>query len=92
MRAPALPVTASVVLSVLGLVVVLALIWRVLIDPPGSPLDERYGAYVSLVAAVAMLYGDFLSLREEGLADADARTDIETVRLRSARTGDAAGS
>jgi hypothetical protein len=88
MRAPALPVTFGVITTVLALLALLGLLWRVLIDPPASPLDERYGAYVSLVAAVAMFYGGFLSMRQEGLADGDARTEIETVRLPGTGTGD----
>jgi Mn2+/Fe2+ NRAMP family transporter len=86
MRAPAVPVTFSMIVTVLSLLALLGLLWRVLIDPPGSPLDERYGAYVSLIAALAMFYGGFLSMRQEGVADRDARTQIETVRLRGTGT------
>lgn len=90
MRAPAVPVTFGVITSVLALLALLALLWRVLIDPPGSPLDVRYGAYVSLIAALAMFYGGFLSLRREGVAERDQRTEIETVRLSGAGTSEPA--
>jgi hypothetical protein len=90
MRAPAVPATFSMITIVLGLFALLGLLWRVLIDPPGSPLDERYGAYVSLIAALAMFYGGFLSLRHEGLAERDERTEIETVRLPGTGTSEPA--
>jgi hypothetical protein len=80
-RAPAVPVTASVFVTVLGLLTALALVWRVLIDPPGGVLEVRYGGYVALVAALVTFYGGFRSMREEGMSKRDARTDVETVRL-----------
>jgi Mn2+/Fe2+ NRAMP family transporter len=80
-RAPAIPVTCSVLVTVFSLLTALALFWRVLIDPPGGYLEVRYGGYVALVASLAMFYGGYLSMREEGLPARDARTDVETVRL-----------
>jgi hypothetical protein len=80
-RAPAIPVTFSVFATLLGLLTALALIWRVLIDPPGGVLEVRYGGYVALVASLGVFYGGYRSMRAEGLPDRDARTDVETVRL-----------
>ncbi len=80
-RAPAIPVTLSLVVTVLGLLTSAALLWRVVIDPPGGDLDVRWGGYVALAASLALFYGGYLSLRREGLSERDARTDIETVRL-----------
>ena len=80
-RAPAIPVTLSVFVTLLGLLTALAMLWRVLIDPPGGYLEVRYGGYVALVASLAMFYGGYRSMREEGLPPRDARTDVETVRL-----------
>jgi hypothetical protein len=84
-RAPALPVSVSVILTVVGLLNLVALIYRVLINVPGpdSQLERRAGAFIGLVAAIAVLYGAYRSLREEGLSDADARTEVETVDLGS---------
>jgi hypothetical protein len=82
-RAPAVPSTVALIVIVVALLTTLALIWRVLIDPPGAPLDERYGAYVALIASLAMLYGGYRSLRQEGLAESDAVTEIEVVSLSS---------
>jgi hypothetical protein len=83
-RAPALPVSLSVITTVLGGLTVLALIYRLLINVPGSDsgLDARTGAFLGLVSACAIAIGAFASLREEGLSPRDAPTTIPTVGLR----------
>lgn len=80
-RAPAIPVTFSLIVTLLGLLTSVGLLWRVVIDPPGGDLDVRWGGYVALAASAALFYGGYLSLRQEGLSGHDARTDIETVRI-----------
>ena len=90
-RAPAIPVTSGLIVMLLALLTALALIWRVLIDPPGGDLDVRWGGYVALVGSLAMFYGGYLSMRQEGLGDRDVRTEIEIVRLPGTGTDDPAG-
>ncbi len=70
-RAPALPVSLSVIVTVLGLLTVLALIYRVLIavPGPGSLIEGKIGAYLGLVVAAALTFGAFRSLREETRRD-----------------------
>jgi hypothetical protein len=82
-RAPALPVSLSVIVTVLGGVTVLTLIYRVLINAPGpdSLFDPRIGAFLGLVAGCGIAVGAFASLRQEGLSARDARTVIPTVTL-----------
>jgi cytochrome bd-type quinol oxidase subunit 2 len=76
-RAPAIPVTMSLVVMLLGIVTVLALIYRVLINPP--PHQET-GAYLGLLWAVGIAVGGYFSLRQEGIARRDERRDIPIVR------------
>jgi hypothetical protein len=76
-RAPALPVTMSLVVMLLGIVTVVALIIRVLIDPPPN---EQAGAYLALLSAIGILVGGYLSLRQEGVARRDAPANIPIVR------------
>jgi hypothetical protein len=73
-RAPALPVTLSVILTVLTLITTLVLIYRVLINQPGpgDVITTRTGAYVGLLSTAALLYGAYRSLREEGIPERDA--------------------
>jgi len=81
-RAPALPVSFSVIVTVLGLVTTLALIYRVLINVPGpdSLVESRFGAYLGLIAAGALAYGAFRSLRQETTPDG-SETAIPTVTV-----------
>ncbi|HEY2772183.1 MAG TPA: hypothetical protein VGI87_16525 [Solirubrobacteraceae bacterium] len=80
-RAPAIPVSLSVVVTVLALITVLFLIYRVLINVPGpdSVIDRKAGAYLGLISSVAILYGGYASLRQEGILPSDGPLDIPTV-------------
>ncbi len=77
-RSPAIPVTLSLVVAVLGLITVLALIYRVLINPASH---EQAGAFLALLSAIGLAYGGYLSLREEGISRRDAPSDIPVVPL-----------
>jgi hypothetical protein len=82
-RAPALPVTMSVIVTVFGSITVIALVYRVLINPPGdSFLSPKAGAYLGLISALGIAYGGYASMRQEGLSAKDVRTDIPAVKLR----------
>ena len=76
-RSPAIPVTLSLIVALLGPISVLALIYRVLIN---APAHEQAGAYLGLLSAIAIAYGGYLSLREEGISRRDAPRDIPVVR------------
>ncbi|HUA07076.1 MAG TPA: hypothetical protein VMB27_24430 [Solirubrobacteraceae bacterium] len=76
-RAPALPVTMSLVVLLLGIITVVALVIRVLIDPP--PHQEA-GAYLALLSAIGVALGGYFSLRQEGIARRDAPAHIPIVR------------
>ena len=78
-RAPAVPSTMSMTVTILGVLSVLALIYRVLINPPAH---EQAGAFLGLISAVALACGGYLSLRQEGIARRDEPTDIPVVRPR----------
>ena len=76
-RAPAVPVTISLLVLVLGVISVLALIYRVLINPPAH---EQAGAFLGLISAIGIAYGGYLSLRQEGISRRDAPREIPVVR------------
>jgi hypothetical protein len=84
--APAMPATFSLIVTVLGGLTALALIYRVLINVPGSNdvVDRQAGGFIALVAGILLAYGGYRSLRQEGSAPQDERTDIPTVELGSA--------
>ena len=56
---PAAPVAANVLLTVYGAIVVLVLLYRLLLNQPDIDqiLDLRYGAYIGLALALAVLAG-----------------------------------
>lgn len=78
--APALPVTLSLIVTLLGVLSTIALVVRVLIAPPSS-LDPLAGAYLGLCAALAVAYGGHASMRQEGGADPAELGEIETITL-----------
>jgi hypothetical protein len=81
-RSPALPATFSLIVMLLGGLTTLALIYRVLINVPGtnSVTDHRVGGFIGLISACAIAYGGYRSLREEGIAPQDEPKNIPTVR------------
>lgn len=82
-RAPAVPVTLSVLVFVVALITLIALIYRVLINEPGpdSLVEPKLGAFIGLLATLAITAGAFLSMREEGVAAADAPAEIPTITV-----------
>jgi cobalamin synthase len=76
-RGPALPVSLSVIATVVSALTALLLIIRILTtgDTP------QLGAYLGLLAAVIMSYGAFVSLRAEQGWRPDPDHPIETVPL-----------
>ena len=82
-RSPAVPVTLSVLVFVVALITLIALIYRVLINEPGpnSLIDQKPGAFIGLIATLAITIGAFLSMREEGIAAADGPAEIPTISV-----------
>ena len=70
-RSPALPVTASVIVTALAAIGTLLVLYR-LIDAPDD-LDRTIWAFLGLIAVAAIAYGGYLSMREEGTTFSDAR-------------------
>jgi hypothetical protein len=77
-RAPAIPVSLSVIVTALGLLMVPWLAYRVLIS---SPAHQKAAAFLGLACSIGVALGGYLSLRREGLPPKDAPSEIETVRL-----------
>lgn len=80
--APALPVTFSLFVMLLGGLTALVLIYRVLINVPGpnDVVSRDVGGFIGLLASFAITYGGASSLRAEGIAPQDEPQDIPTVQ------------
>jgi len=95
---PALPVTTTIVLAPLSVLLSVALVVRVFISLPGvqlpggegGELQVCSGAYVGLVAALVVAAGTWLSLRRDGVDPSDAPERIETLPLTRPSLGDPA--
>jgi hypothetical protein len=94
-RGPALPLALTAIASVLSIILVVCLLVRVVFDPPailvlGAPgvntIKTDVAAVVGLFLAVLMFTGAWLSLRKDGIAEADAPRRIETLRLAAKRS------
>jgi hypothetical protein len=72
-RSVALPVAASVVVTVLGIVVALLVLYRILNQPgPNDVVDVKFGAYLGFLVCLGIAVGGFLSMADEGTSLGDA--------------------
>jgi hypothetical protein len=83
-RAPALPVTLSLIASVFGGLTFIWLIVRVIIAPAGG---REIGGWLGLLATAAIACGGFASVRLEGIDRADGPGEIPPVGLARESTG-----
>jgi hypothetical protein len=75
-RAPAIPVTIDLFVSVLGGLTSAWLVYRVAIDPVAG---RKIGGWVALAGAIAIAYGGFDATRRQGIEPQDAPAVIPTV-------------
>ena len=78
-RAPAIPVTLSLFVGLLGGATSIWLLYRVLISPPGG--SRQFGGILGLLAAFAITYGGWRSVRLEGIRRDDGPAEIPTITL-----------
>jgi hypothetical protein len=83
-RAPALPVTLTVMSGPLGLLSTLLIFHRVVLSKPGPKdlISLRPGAIVGLLAAATLTAAAWRSLRDDGIREVDGPGEIETFRQR----------
>ena len=87
-RTVALPVTMAVVVTALAALLTVLLAYRVLLNEPGPNelIEVKIGAWLGLLAAAAIAYGGYLSMREEGttLDDVRSQATAATAQARAA--------
>jgi hypothetical protein len=82
--APAVPVSLSVIMTVLAILTALGLIYRVLISVPGpdSLFEARAGGYLALAGSLVLVYAGIRSMRVEApRRDSESSAAIPTVDL-----------
>lgn len=83
-RTPALPVTASVIVTALAALGTILVLYR-LIDTPigdvpdGVDVSRTIWAFLGLIAVAAITYGGYLSMRDEGTSLTDAKEQARAV-------------
>jgi len=80
-RAPAVPICTTAIEFLLSLLVTVALVYRVLAGPPGSPSTAPTGAgtFIGLALCAAIALAAYRSMRLDGIRDADGPGEIERL-------------
>ena len=81
--APAIPVTLSLFVCVLGALSAAWLLYRVGINPTAG---RKVGGWIGLAGAFAIAYGGFSAMRREGIADRDAAAVVTVDPRAQARS------
>jgi hypothetical protein len=96
-RSPALPVAASVIVTALGALAFLLVLFRV-IDPPNADYgfgsasaNVTYGIFLGLILTAGIAYGGFRSMKEEGTSFADAKAQAQDAVSSRGRSVPASG-
>ena len=77
-RTVALPVAASALTAAGGVSAVVMVLLRMLLQPGGNEtVDLEVGIYVALIGAVAVAYGGWQSMQEEGTTFDEARDQLQ---------------
>jgi hypothetical protein len=77
-RTVALPVAASALTAGLGIAAVAMILMRLLFQPgPNDIVDLKFGIFVALVGAVAVAFGGWQSMQEEGTTFSEARDQLQ---------------
>jgi hypothetical protein len=78
-RTVALPVSVSVLVTALGALATLLILYRIVNQPgPNELISVRYGAYLGLLAAAAITFGGFMAMRNESASFGSAATRQQT--------------
>jgi hypothetical protein len=90
-RTVALPVAASALTAGLGIGAVVMVVLRILFQPgPNGLVDLKFGIFIALLGALAVAYGGWQSMQEEGTTFEQARDDLQG-RFGEGRRREAAG-
>jgi len=77
-RSVALPVAASVVVTVLGILVALLVLYRIINQPgPNEVVDVKFGAYLGFLVCLGIAAGGFMAMADEGTSLGDAARQVQ---------------
>lgn len=77
-RSVALPVAASVIVTILGILAALLVLYRIINQPgPNEVIDVRFGAYLGLLLCIGIAAGGFMAMSDEGTSLGDAARRVQ---------------
>jgi hypothetical protein len=86
-RTVALPVSASVLVTFLGGLCALCVLYRILNQPgPNEVVEVKYGAYLGFLLCVGIAFGGWMSMRDEGASFGSAASRIQAGMAAAAAT------
>jgi len=74
-RSVALPVAASVIVTALGILATLLVLYR-LLDPPGG-LGREFGVFLGLLTSAGIALGGYMAMKDEGTSFSDAANQVQ---------------
>ncbi len=78
-RSVSLPVALSVVVTILGIIVALLVLYRIINQPgPNDVVDVKFGAYLGFLVCLGIAAGGFLAMADEGTRPGDAGPRAQT--------------
>jgi hypothetical protein len=78
-RTVALPLSVSVLVTAMGAVATLLILYRIVNQPgPNELISVQIGAYLGLLAALAITVGGYLSMRDENASFGSAATRLQS--------------
>src|SRR5688572_2546463 len=87
-RSVALPVAASVIVTVLGILTALLVLYRIINQPgPNDVVDVKFGAFLGLLFTAGVAAGGFMAMADEGTSLGDAARQAQGGGGRPAVTG-----
>jgi hypothetical protein len=86
-RTVALPLSASVLVTFLGGLCALCVLYRILNQPgPNEVVEVKYGAYLGFLLCVGIAFGGWMSMRDEGASFGSAASRIQAGMAAAAAT------
>ena len=77
-RTVALPIATSAVTTALGAAALVMVLGRMILQPgPNEIVDLKFGIFLALAATIAITYGGWRSMQEEGTSLQEAREQLE---------------
>jgi hypothetical protein len=81
-RSVALPVAASVIVTILGILAAILVLYRHINEPgPNELIEIKFGAYLGLLACLGIAAGGFMAMADEGTSLSQAAQQVQGAAM-----------